>query len=70
LHKSDRFIEEEYGIPKTFDEKFVTELRVEQEKTCMLCERSFGRGFDKEYHCKRCARSVCKDCSASKKVVA
>ena len=27
LHRSERFVEEEYGIPKTFDEKYVNEIR-------------------------------------------
>ena len=37
----------------------------------MLCERFFtsSKIGDKDFNCKRCGRTVCKDCSSEKKLI-
>ena len=37
----------------------------------MLCLRAFSNhlAFDKDFNCKRCARTVCKDCSSLKRLI-
>ena len=63
---SQKLLTDVSTLPETFDLEKVEKLK---SPVCTLCNRKYGLLVLSEHHCKRCGRSVCADCSESKRVL-
>lgn len=38
-------------------------------ENCEICKKKLGGMFSNDHQCKRCLRTVCKDCCSKKKIM-